>query len=213
MNRTIALACLVVALAGFGWTYERVNKISSRLSLLTEMIILQNDRLQVRTLAIKSQLAQAKDPIVFMGDSITELALLPSAICGHPVVNAGIGSATAASYAHIAKGFDPVFMAVVAIGANDALGLNQTFRTDYRNLLNTIRSQKFVLVGLSPIDERLDETESRTVEEIASEQKHPFVGLRFSEGKNTSDGVHLTPAGYQQWLPPILKAAEAECAR
>ncbi|MDI3560219.1 hypothetical protein [Bradyrhizobium sp. Arg816] len=104
MNRAIAIACLVVALAGFGWAYERVNSISSRLNLLADMVSLQNDRIQVRTFAIKSQIAQATQPIVFVGDSLTEGAWLPSALCGH-LANAGIGGATAVSYAKVVKGF------------------------------------------------------------------------------------------------------------
>jgi lysophospholipase L1-like esterase len=215
VNRFIAVACLVIALAGFGWTYQRVNKISSRLSVLTEMVSVQNDRLRVRTFAIKSQIAQTTLPIVFIGDSLTEGARLSSSLCGLPVVNAGIGGMTAASYARIAKNlFGPISMAVVAIGTNDALGYNQNFRADYEQLVGAIQPKKLVLVGLPPIEGRPDlDSYNRTISEIAAKSGASFVAPQFSERPNSIDGTHLSAAGYQEWLPAILKVVAEECAR
>jgi hypothetical protein len=59
-----------------------------RLSLSAD---LGHAHVSVRQFVIHSQIAQVKDPVVFVGDSITESAFLPAAICGHPVVNAAVG--------------------------------------------------------------------------------------------------------------------------
>ena len=59
---------------------------------------LESRRLDVRAFMIRSQLARARNPVVIIGDSITEAALLPSSICGHDVVNAGVGCMTVGSY-------------------------------------------------------------------------------------------------------------------
>lgn len=64
---------------------------------------LERRRLEVRGFMIRSQLAQAKSPIVIMGDSITEAALLPSSMCGRDIVNAGVGGMTVGSYLPLAK--------------------------------------------------------------------------------------------------------------
>jgi len=64
---------------------------------------LESRRLEVRSFIIRSQLAQAKSPVVIIGDSITEAALLPSSICGHDIVNAGIGGMTVSSYSPFGK--------------------------------------------------------------------------------------------------------------
>ncbi|MCK1465780.1 SGNH/GDSL hydrolase family protein [Bradyrhizobium sp. 2] len=173
MNRAIAITCLIIAVGGFGWTYERVNKISSRLNLLTEMVSVQNERVQIRLFMIRSQLAQAKNPIVFVGDSITEAALLPSSLCGMPIVNAGIGRETAASYAYTAKRlFTRIPLAVVAIGTNDALASNQSFRESYEQLLDDLPAKKLVLVGLPPLESNSGEVESynQIIEQIAKER-------------------------------------------
>jgi len=47
----------------------------------------------VRQFVIRAHLSHAVSPVVVFGDSISEAAVLPSAICGHAVVNAGIGGA------------------------------------------------------------------------------------------------------------------------
>jgi hypothetical protein len=58
-----------------------------------------------RCQAIRHQkLAQAGDnAIVFIGDSITESALLPETICGHQVVNAGLGGAPVTNVRNVSQ--------------------------------------------------------------------------------------------------------------
>jgi hypothetical protein len=84
---------------------------------------LGHKHIAVRDFIIQSQLAQVKDPIVFIGDSITESAFLPATICGYPVVNAGLGGASVRSYLPFANSTLSTLKApliVVAIGTNDS---------------------------------------------------------------------------------------------
>ncbi|MFX7086582.1 SGNH/GDSL hydrolase family protein, partial [Acinetobacter baumannii] len=84
------------------------------------------------------------NPIVFLGDSITEAAVLPRAICGHLVVNAGIGGAAIGDLVTIVPsllhGVSPVLV-VIAIGTNDAYatpGREEEFSASYIKLLQAL---------------------------------------------------------------------------
>jgi hypothetical protein len=46
---------------------------------------------------IQSTLARVDDAVVILGDSIVEASTLPRSLCGHPIVNAGVGGASTAS--------------------------------------------------------------------------------------------------------------------
>ena len=50
-----------------------------------------HDHADVRRLMIAAALADADQPIVVLGDSVTEMAPLPRQLCEHPVINAGVG--------------------------------------------------------------------------------------------------------------------------
>jgi hypothetical protein len=72
---------------------------------------------------IRSQLAQAESSIIVIGDSITEAALFPSSLCGHTIINAGVGGMSVPSYFAIAKQLlpdEPAALIVIALGTNDS---------------------------------------------------------------------------------------------
>jgi hypothetical protein len=72
---------------------------------------------------IRSQLAQAECSIIVIGDSITEAALFPSSLCGHTIINAGVGGMSVPSYFAIAKQLlpdEPAALIVIALGTNDS---------------------------------------------------------------------------------------------
>src|SRR5258708_35946599 len=77
-----------------------------------------------RLFVIQSTLARFDDPIVVLGDSIVEASTLPRSLCGHAIVNAGIGGTSTAS------NLGPILsqslagrraaLVVVSLGTNDA---------------------------------------------------------------------------------------------
>ena len=177
----------------------------------------------VRVFMIRSQIDQAgPDPIVFVGDSITEAARLPAEICGHPVVNAGIGGATISGIRQALYRIGEFSAAaiVVAIGTNDAIAeppIDQSFRF----LLDELRtrSSHLVIVGIPPIGqaEALDPVKGSEVNEtIARIAGKGFVNVRQAlVGSDLlGDGVHLNPRGYRIWLPIVTDAVHSslECA-
>jgi len=76
------LALLVVLVRG-QHSQERVFEQLAEQVRNKSPVDLENRRLEVRSVMIRSQLPQAMNPIVIIGDNITEAALLPSSVCGH----------------------------------------------------------------------------------------------------------------------------------
>lgn len=174
------------------------------------------DHSEVRQFVIRSQLAQAgENSIVFAGDSVTEGALLPAEVCGHRVVNAGIGGATASSYLRAMRGI-PEFRAaaiIVAIGTNDAAA-NDNFSRDYLELITALGTYADIvlLAGIPPIergpvsaafDLKRAEDIDKKIERIAGDR---FIDLRaaMNSGHDTIDGVHLSSKSYSLWMTSIL---------
>lgn len=163
----------------------------------------------VRQFVIRSQLEQAGEgAIVFAGDSITESALLPSTFCGHPIVNAGIGGATAASYLSALGGI-PRFNAaaiVVAIGTNDAM-LKDDFTQAYLKLTYALGSYSNVILmsSIPPIEsEHVFERVQHINQEIRRIASDRLIELQFQPGKVTVDGIHLTAVAYNTWKDAIF---------
>jgi hypothetical protein len=101
----------------------------------------------VRELAILSQAQQIDHPVTLMfGDSITELAYLPS-ICRGTIFNAGVGGATLSNTfdlsQRILKLIRPLKI-IIAIGTNDAQTAIKTppdmFASRYRSLVEEARA-------------------------------------------------------------------------
>ncbi|WP_315804026.1 SGNH/GDSL hydrolase family protein [Bradyrhizobium sp. SZCCHNS3002] len=211
---------------------NRTRKIDTELSdasrevRLLSPYDLGNRRIEVRLFMIKSHLAQADRPIVFIGDSITEGALLPSTICGRPVVNAGIGGISAASHAAYHKVARELFVSlnadliVIALGTNDAAKhVRYDIRRDYEDLLQMARQHapKIIAVGIPPIqnggltayfDPNAAANIDRMIRDLAHENGAEFADVRsaITSDDATIDGVHLKPAGYKPWITTIEHA-------
>ncbi|MGY3549416.1 MULTISPECIES: SGNH/GDSL hydrolase family protein [unclassified Bradyrhizobium] len=183
---------------------------------------LESRRLEVRSFMIRSQLTQAKSPVVIIGDSITEAALLPSSICGHDVVNAGIGGMTVGSYLPFAKKLlagRRVQSIVVALGTNDSRSTAH-IESDYANLIDELakHTTSLALAGLPPVemngklasrdfDPASAEKNDAAIRALAAARHLPFVDLRSAmRGESlTLDGIHLSAAGYRQWREAIRR--------
>jgi hypothetical protein len=150
------------------------------------------------------------EPIIVLGDSITELTPLPSELCGHPVVNAGIGGFRMSDFYDLGPRLltpKPVFLVVVALGANDR-GSSHA-RDDYLQLMMRIRpiSPRLLSVSTAP-----DASTVAQMREAAAELEIPLIEPDIpSEGR--ADGVHLNPAGYVRWLPAVTEGILRECSR
>ncbi|MGA2058303.1 MAG: SGNH/GDSL hydrolase family protein, partial [Bradyrhizobium sp.] len=52
---------------------------------------------QARQLVVHYTLSRLDQPIVIVGDSLTEASTLPRTYCGHPVIDAGLNGASTSS--------------------------------------------------------------------------------------------------------------------
>jgi lysophospholipase L1-like esterase len=194
-------------------------------------IDLEHQHNVVRQFMVRSQIAQRPDAILFAGDSITEAALLPGSICGHPVINAGLGGAHTASYLDFAKLTIPPdlksSLIVVALGTNDSTSIGAKWDSPlapaYSQLVDFLEphADKLLLVGIPPIemsgalaksyfDSDFSRKNSAAIRAIALSRSVDFVDLQTAiVGEHlTVDGIHLTPIAYRQWVPAIVNAAE-----
>ena len=130
---------------------SQVAALPPRIDRLSEIVTLSEqhgvgaNHTDIRTFAIKSKIAQVTEPVVVIGDSITEGALLPSYICGKAVINAGVGGADVGSYRSIAAQVlpaqQPVALIIVALGTNNSTRSSVApdgFAASYNGLLDEL---------------------------------------------------------------------------
>lgn len=171
------------------------------------------DYASVRTAVIRAQLSLVKAPVIFLGDSIVESAVLPSTICGHPVINAGVAGARIGFFAQWAPQFTQgATLAILAVGINDAgKGDDEnTFRSTYATTLQTIHVPVAVativgsgtpLISSAEID-RLN----RVIGQLADGRTVIDLHEAVASGL-TIDGIHLGRDGYNVWTAAILSGA------
>jgi GDSL-like Lipase/Acylhydrolase family len=193
-----------VAVAGFG--YRHFSRAGP-------------DHRSIRAFEIRLKLSAVSDPVVFIGDSITEGAPLPAKICDRSTIDAGIGGFDAAAYSLILDKIGNFRAAaiVVALGTNDARRNHiADFLKDYQSLVQALepRSPTLILAGVPPIEdgsfsEWLDKGRAgrinKDIAAIARQRGHRFVdlGAALSGRRVTKDGVHLSPTGYSLWVDAL----------
>src|SRR3984893_5381180 len=97
-----------------------------------------------RQFVIRSTLTRVEDAVVVLGDSIVEMSTLPRSLCGHPIVNAGIGgTSTESKLGSIlteSLGNKRAALIVVSLGTNDAAIPNsvERYRSNYPALLTEL---------------------------------------------------------------------------
>jgi lysophospholipase L1-like esterase len=234
--RFIVLASAAALLAVFGLSavayliVVKLDRQAEDIRKLTDLMLVESPadgghrRLDVRLFAIRSQLAQADAPVIVIGDSITEGALLPSSICGHTVVNAGVGGMNAAGYLPFAKQFltKEAALIIVALGTNDSTIISPEWSVvepRYSDLLDLLaqHTHNLVIAGIPPFDmtgalakdyfkPALGDGNDAAIRRIAANRKLSFVDLRndISGMGLTVDGIHLNAAGYTRWRDDIL---------
>jgi hypothetical protein len=201
LARTAPWVIAALCFVAFGASFSEVHRLKTRVGEFT------HDHAAVRQFMIRVALSDADQPIVVIGDSVVEMAPLPAKVCGHPVVNAGIGGTAFADFIRLApllfEDRKP-FLVVIGLGANERAPLvaQAGFRALAQKLEDLTRRQ--LAFSTSP-DRKL----SDAIKEEAVLDKVDFLAAPMPQDR--FDGVHLTTAAYAPWMPALIHAMEAEC--
>jgi lysophospholipase L1-like esterase len=217
MNGTrVALVALVAACAWAAWPKSEV---------------IFDTHGATRQFVIRSTLARFDDAIVVLGDSIVEASTLPRSLCGHPIINAGIGGASTAS--HLGSiladslGTKRAALVVVSLGTNDAAIPNsvEQYRSNYRALLTELAAltPRSAVAAIPAPEVGLEEAKkvsaavidgyNAILPELAREARAIFIPLPAMPERHTLDGIHLNAAGYEVWDRAILQGIESELCK
>jgi lysophospholipase L1-like esterase len=145
MKRLAPWVIAAIAFVAFAASFSELQRIRKRFGEVTRHTF--HDHQDVRWRVIRAHLAEADNPIIIIGDSITEMAQFPESISGKRVINGGIGGATILDYAALASkildGSNPSII-VVSIGANDRG--SKTIQEDLSTLLSVLKPRAPVLL-------------------------------------------------------------------
>jgi hypothetical protein len=219
---TVALVVAAIALASvvtLAFAYENLRRqmagISSDMARLPS-ISASHEHFEARLAVIRSQLSRVERPIIVMGDSIVESAILPPSLCGHPIINAGVGGATIGFFVRyasiIARDANPSLL-ILAVGINDAgKGADDNaFRSAYAATLQSIHSPVAIgtiVAASSPlIDHDKIEVFNHVIAELAVGKT--LIDLHKAvAGDFTVDGIHLNGDGYKLWMTALMSGAK-----
>jgi lysophospholipase L1-like esterase len=217
--RYVALAVLAVAALAVGVSYFRKDVAGSHR--------------QARQLVLYYTLSRLDQPVIILGDSITEASTLPRTLCGHPVVNAGLNGASTSSDlgTWLIEALDGRRAAaiLVALGTNDALMARsaQAFEASTTALLAQLKTatDHLAVLGIPAIEVRgRVTTELRNeamgridafnaaLPALAGKAGAAFIALPVMATPYTIDGVHLDAAGYAVWDAAVLKGVSGVCS-
>jgi lysophospholipase L1-like esterase len=209
--RQLALVGLVAACAVAAWPRREV---------------IPDTHGPARQFVIRSTLQRVDDAVVVLGDSIVEASTLPRSVCGHAIVNAGIGGASTVSglgsMLSLSLGGKRAALVVVSLGSNDAAiphGVEQ-YRSNYRALLTEVAmlTPRIAIAAIPPPEAGLEEARkvstavidsyNATLPELAKEAGAAFIALPAMPEHHTMDGIHLNAAGYEVWDRAIVRGIE-----
>jgi lysophospholipase L1-like esterase len=208
----VALVGLVAACAWVAWPKH-------------EIVI--DTHARSRQFVIRSTLGRVENAIVVLGDSIVEASTLPRSLCGHAIVNAGIGGASTASNlgSILAEslGNRQAALIAVSLGSNDAAIPNsvERYRSNYRALLTELAAltPRTAVVAIPPPEAGLEDAKKVSLATIdsynailpalAEEARATFIPLPAMPERHTLDGIHLNASGYEIWDKAILHGIES----
>ncbi len=208
----IAAVSLVASLAGL--IFLSLAYANLRKQVLT-MAAAGTSYSSMRLAVIQAQLSQVKKPGIVMGDSIVESAVLPAAICGHPVVNAGLSGARIDFFAEwasrLTKESEPA-LAILVVGLNDA-GKDydeKTFRAAYAATLRSALSPMAVGTIAAARGPRIEPANIERINTAIGQLAGDRTLIELHQavvGESTIDGIHLNGDGYKLWTPALLSGA------
>ncbi len=207
MRLGIPWVLVVVALVAFGASFPELQRMLRRFGEVTHHQF--HDHQEVRQFIIKAALIGLIQPVVVIGDSITEMARLPETIGDKPVVNAGIGGTTVEDFETLAPMLlqdSKPSLIVVALGTNNEAA---AIGRDYAALLSSLKklSPRLLAVGVTPQDDA--DRKNAEIKAAAESEGVEFVEMPLPEGTRLADRVHLNAAGYRIWTPAIIAAISA----
>ncbi len=213
MNGTrVALVAMVAACAWAAWPKREVVVDPHRAT---------------RQFIVRLTLARLDDAVVVLGDSIVEASTLPRSLCGHAIVNAGLGGASTTSdldrLLADALGGKQAAMIVVVLGTNDAAKPESAaqFGANYRALLASLAAltPRIAVAAIPPPEPGLEEAKkvSGAVTDsynavllgLAQQARASFIPLPAMPERHTIDGIHLNAAGYEVWDKAVSGGIEA----
>jgi lysophospholipase L1-like esterase len=181
-----------------------------------------NDATPPRPLLVRAALKQVDDPVIILGDNVVRRATFPRAVCGRPIINAGIDGSTTSSGLDVmltkALGGKQAAMVVVSLGLNDAAAAASadTYRTHYLALLTTLKSttQRMAVatvtaveagkIDSSSINNQAIDSYNALLPTIVRDAGASLIALPSMPAKYTTDGIHLNDVGYAVWAKAIL---------
>lgn len=196
----------VIAIIAFGASFSELQRMRARFGEVSRHQF--HDHQEVRQFMIRAALEGVDQPIVVLGDSVTEMARLPETIDERRVVNAGIGGATIADIEAaiplISLAAAHPSLIVVELGNNEAG--SPAIQRDYAALLSKLKTlaPRLLAVGVS----RLDGSDfiNTQIKSAADSNGIRFVAIPLPEGSFLPDRIHLNATGYLKWTPSLVAA-------
>lgn len=213
------VAVLLIGALAAGFTFFRKESIA-------------DSHRRTRQIILHYTVSRVDDPIILLGDSITEASTLPREFCGHRIVNAGLDGASTASelgpwLIDVLDGRRAAAI-VVSLGTNDALQARsmQDFEASYAELLAQLvkATDHLAILAIPGIDvlgrmtvekqavaNRRINGFNAALPALAAKAGARFIALPDMQAPHTIDGVHLNSAGYLLWEEAILQGVSTTC--
>jgi hypothetical protein len=172
-----------------------------------------------RYYAIKTEIDQAKSPVIVFGDSIVEGAPLPKSICGLRVINAGVAGAGIEYFWNHARellGSSRPALIVLAVGINNASSTaSQQFEAHYRETAVVLSSAApLVVATITPVrsgggslgyDADLVPGLNQIIKAAPEIRGIIDLNAALSDANLTTDGIHLGTGGYALWMKAMIE--------
>jgi len=195
------------------------------IAVATKPFQLELDR--ERFFAVQAAIRNVPNAVIIFGDSIVQGAVLPSEVCGLPLVNAGVrGAGIGYFLRHSAQllGSSRPKLIVLAVGMNNAATKERRqvdFKNRYERVVATLASKAPVVVAtVTPIkegyfvskfgyDPQVVPALNRTILTAPNTRAVIDLNAPLSGANYSIDGVHLNAAGYELWTGAVLRGVEA----